>query len=164
MFHSCSFNKKINRLHKRCLRMIYNVKQLNFKELLVENNSVSIYHRNNQHLAIQIYMIANGLPPDVMSEIFQLRENTHFYLRHTSQFTALPIDSVYNGSESVSNLRPKIGELIPPPSPEIKGIEFKETIKKWKPNDCPCRLCKNPLYFFINDLGFIKIKLYWSLR
>ena len=118
MFHSCSFNKKINRLHKRCLRMIYNVKQLNFKELLVENNSVSIYHRNNQHLAIQIYMIANGLPPDIMSEIFQLRENTHFYLRHTSQFTALPIDSVYNGSESVSNLRPKIGELIPPPHPQ----------------------------------------------
>ena len=74
--------------------MIYNVKQLNFKELLAENNSVSIYHRNNQHLAIQIYMIANGLPPNIMSEIFQPRENTHFYLRHTSQFTALPIDSV----------------------------------------------------------------------
>ena len=43
MFHSCSLNNKINRLHERCLRMIYNDKQSNFEKLLVKDNSVSIY-------------------------------------------------------------------------------------------------------------------------
>ena len=87
-----------------------------------------------------------------MSEIFQLRKNTHYHLRHTSQFMAHPIHSVYNGSESASYLGPKIWELIPP---EIKTIEslagFKEKNKKCKPNDYPCRLCK----VFISNVGFI---------
>ena len=97
-------------------------------------------------------MIANGMFPNVMSEIFQLRENIHYHLRHTSQSMAHPIHSVYHGSESASYLGPKIWKSIPQ---EIKTIEslagFKEKVKKWKPNDCPCRLCK----VFINNVGFI---------
>ena len=78
MFHSHSINNKTNRLHERCLRMIYNDKQSNCEGLLVKDNSVSIYHRN-----IQRYMVAHGMSPDIMSEIFRLRENTHYHLRHT---------------------------------------------------------------------------------
>ena len=43
MFHSRSLNNKVNRLHERCFRMIYNDKQSNFEELLVRE---SIRHRN----------------------------------------------------------------------------------------------------------------------
>ena len=88
MFHSRSPNDKINRLHGRCLRMIYNDKQSNFEELLVKYNSVTIHHRNIQRLAIQMYMVANSMSPDIMSEIFQLKENTQYHLRHTSQLMA----------------------------------------------------------------------------
>ena len=63
--------------------MIYNDKQSNFEELLVKDNSVSIHHPNIQHLAIPMYIVANGMSPD-MSTIFQLRQNTHYNLRHTS--------------------------------------------------------------------------------
>ena len=70
MFHSRSLNNKTNRLHERCLRMIYNDKQSNFGELLVRDNSVSIHHRNIQHLKIQMYMVANGMSPDIMSDVF----------------------------------------------------------------------------------------------
>ena len=83
MFHSHSINNKINRLHERCLRMIYNDKQSNCEGLLVKDNSVFIHHRNIQCLASQMYMVAHGMSPDIMSEIFQLRENTHYHLRHT---------------------------------------------------------------------------------
>ena len=34
MFHSRTLNNKINRLHERCLRIIYNDKLSNFEELL----------------------------------------------------------------------------------------------------------------------------------
>ena len=35
-------------------------------------------------------MVANGVSPDIMSEIFRLREKTHQYLRHALQFMAQP--------------------------------------------------------------------------
>lgn len=49
-----TYNKKINRLHERCLRIIY-------PEKLLENgNSVFIHHRN---LTIEIYKIRNSVSP-----------------------------------------------------------------------------------------------------
>ena len=38
MFHSCSLSNKINRLHERCLRIIYNDKHSNFDVLLEKEN------------------------------------------------------------------------------------------------------------------------------
>ena len=53
MFHSRTLNKKINRLHERCLRIIYNDKLSNFEELLHKDNFVSIHHNNIHALAIE---------------------------------------------------------------------------------------------------------------
>ena len=50
--------------------MIYNNKQSNFDELLVKDNSVTIHDRNIQCRAIQMYMVANGMSPDIMSQFF----------------------------------------------------------------------------------------------
>ena len=68
VFYSRSLNTKINRLHERCLRLIYN-----YEKLLVKDISVSIHHQNIQRLAIQMYIVSNGIFPDIISEIFQLR-------------------------------------------------------------------------------------------
>ena len=38
MFHSCILNNKINRLHKRCLRIIYNDNASSLAELLEIDN------------------------------------------------------------------------------------------------------------------------------
>ena len=52
MFHSRALNNKINRLHERCLRIVYNDKKSTYENLLVRNISVSSYkstdssHRN----------------------------------------------------------------------------------------------------------------------
>ena len=152
MFHSHSLNNKINRLHERCLRIIYNDKHSNFEELLVKDNSVSIHHNYIHTLAIEIYKVANGICPEIMNDIFKLRESTHYNLRSTSQFLLHPIHSVFNGSESASYLGPKIWKEIPT---DIKNkdflIGFKKGIKKWKHLNCPCRICKT----FIPNLGSI---------
>ena len=113
MFHNRSLNNKINRLHERCLRIIYNDKHSNFEELLVKDNSVFMHHNNIHTLAIEMYKAANGISPKIMNDIFKLRENTHHNLRHTSQFLVDPIYSVFNGSESALYLRAKIWEQIP---------------------------------------------------
>ena len=66
MFHSHCLNNKINRLHERCLRMIYNDKISNFEELLNKYNSVSLHHSNIHALAIEMYKVANDTSPEIM--------------------------------------------------------------------------------------------------
>jgi len=153
MFHSRCLNNKINRLHERCLRMIYNDKISTFEELLTKDNSVSIHHSNIHALAIEMYKVANDMSPQIMNEVFKLRNTPHYNLRHTSLFSTEVIHSVFNGSESASYLGPKIWEQIPA---EIKNKDslngFKNEIKKWIPTDCPCRICKT----FVPSLGFIQ--------
>ena len=51
MCHDRTNNNKINRLHERCLRLIYNDKKASFKDLFKKDGSVSIHHRNLRTLA-----------------------------------------------------------------------------------------------------------------
>ena len=46
MFHSRKLNNKINKLHERCLRIVYNDNTLSFQELLETDNFVLVHHRN----------------------------------------------------------------------------------------------------------------------
>ena len=95
MCHGRALNNKINRLHERCLRIIYNDKTSTFKELLEKDNSVSIHYRNIQALAIEMHKAANGMSPEIMNEIFQLTEKSHYNLRYTSEFIIPPIHNLH---------------------------------------------------------------------
>ena len=44
MCHSRANNGKINRLHERCLQIVYSDKQLSFETLLEKDTSVSVYN------------------------------------------------------------------------------------------------------------------------
>ena len=90
MLYIRNLRKKIKGLHERCLRIIYN-KIFNFEEIIEKDNSVSIQHRNIQTLVIEMYKITNGLPPEIMNEIFQGRQESHDSLSYTSQFTVATI-------------------------------------------------------------------------
>ena len=57
MCHSRIINKKLNRLHERCLRITYCEKQSSFEELLEKDSSASINERNIQILATEIYKV-----------------------------------------------------------------------------------------------------------
>ena len=60
--------------------------------------------------------------------------------------------TVYHGTESISSLAPKIWELISNDLKEENSIAvFKDKIKKWTTDKCPCRLCKQ----YVAHLGFI---------
>ena len=54
-------NYKINRLHERCLRIVYNDKQSLFNELLEKDGSVSIRMKNIQISATEMYILINNL-------------------------------------------------------------------------------------------------------
>ena len=75
MFHSHTLNIKINRLQERCLRIIYN-DNTSFTDLLEIENSVSVYHRNIQVLATELYKFVTGLSPKLVSDCFKLNNMT----------------------------------------------------------------------------------------
>ena len=56
-------NNKINKLHEKALRFVYNYKQLTFEEGLNKDMSVTIPQRNLQVLATELYKIKQRINP-----------------------------------------------------------------------------------------------------
>ena len=73
-----------------------------------------------------MYKVTNDMSPDIMNEVFKLRNTPHYNLRHTSHFSADPIHSVYNGTELAFYLEPKIWEQTPT---EIKNKDSLDGLK-----------------------------------
>ena len=59
MFCSRSCNNKINKLHERALRLVYNDYESSFDILFNKNKSFSIHHQNIQKLMIEVYKSLN---------------------------------------------------------------------------------------------------------
>ena len=90
-----------------------------------------------------MYKIYHGILPTVMNEIFTLRHQNQHKLRNWTYFDVPKVKTVSHGFESVRYLGPKICEIIPTYIKELDTIDkFKIAIEKWKPESCPCRLCK----------------------
>ena len=151
MFYSRSLNNKINWIHERALRLVYQ-DNLSFSELLDLDNSVTVHQKKLQDLVTEIYKVKNGIAPDIMNDIFEL-QNPLYNLRSTcNQFRKENIKTVYYGIQSVRYLGPKIWELVPNNIKYSNSLsKFKKLIKSWKPEACPCRLCKA----YIAQVGFI---------
>ena len=77
MCHSRLMNNKINRLHEKCLCIVYSEKTSSFKELLDKDGSVTIQARNLQVLATEMFKIYRNLSPNVVAEIFCVRRNNY---------------------------------------------------------------------------------------
>ena len=75
---------------------------------------------------------------EIMKELNNLK-NPHF-------------KSVNFGFESIRYIGPKIWESLPQDLKNKETIDsFKTAIKKWKPDSCPCRLCKT----YLQNKGYL---------
>ena len=62
------------------------------------------------------------------------------------------INSVKHGQESLRFMRPKVWEMIPVTIKNANSLSiFKNKIKSWTPERCPCRLCKD----YVPGLGYV---------
>ena len=148
--HSRRLNKRINHIHERGLRIVYEDYTSSFTELLKINGSVSIHHRNIQLVAIVMFKVKNGLCPEIMRDIFQLNTNTD----STATFVIPRVKGEFMGKLSLRYFGPVVWEImLPEEYKSVTNVEkFKKDIKDWVP-DCKCRLCKT----YISGLGFTEI-------
>ena len=68
---------RINSTHERCLRLIQQNYTSYFEVLLEISNEKPVHQKCIELLMIEVYKYLNGLSPDIMSDIFKLRENTY---------------------------------------------------------------------------------------
>ena len=71
MISSRKANNKINKLHERILRIVYQDDISNFEELLKKYNFFSIHHQNIQTLATEMYKAHYGLSENSFYDIFE---------------------------------------------------------------------------------------------
>ena len=76
MFHSRGVNNKINQVHERSLRTVYQDNISSFEELFKRYKSFTTHQRNIQSLAIELFMIKANLSNNVMNDIFRLEKLT----------------------------------------------------------------------------------------
>ena len=86
MFHSRKLNNKINKLHERCLQIVYNNNTSTYEELLETDNFVSVHFRNVQALAIELYKVMNGFSPGIMKDVFPFIINSLYNTRNKRTF------------------------------------------------------------------------------
>ena len=151
MFHSRTLNNRINNLHERALRLVYQDSKSTFEALLLKSESFTIHIRNIQSLAIELYKVWYGLSPKIMNMVFPL--NTSSRYPGENNFMTRNIKKVSHGTETLSHLGPKIWSLVPADMKKFSLSIFTKKIRKWKPKACPCRLCK----VYVKDLGFVNV-------
>ena len=154
MFCSREMNMKINHIHERALRLVYFDYKSSFEELLKKDKSISIHHRNIHNVATLMYMVKNNLSPPFIQDIFEYKGHGRI-TRMGDKFARPNVNKVYKGENSLRNFGPIVwNNILPQNLKECSSLlEFKNSIKSWIPNNCPCRLCK----INVNGVGFLEV-------
>ena len=151
MFHDRTVNQKINRVHERALRIVYEDDISSFDELLKKDQSVKIHHRNIQLLAVELYKTKHDISPLIMKDIFLPKIVQEDNMRTQSDFLLPPVKTVHYGHDSLRYFGAVVWDMIPSNIRNIDTHEkFKNKIKTWLPN-CLCRLCKE----YVQGIGYV---------
>ena len=144
-----TLNNRINKLQERALRLVHNDNTSSFYELLQKDNSFTIHHRNIQKLALEMYRVKHRIAPKIICELFN-EANVPYNLRQDVSFRSYNVKTVLYGTETLSYLGPKIWNLVPP---DIRDCatepNFRQKIKKWKPDRCHLRLQTYTFFLWI---------------
>ena len=131
MFHSITLNNKTNRLHEIALRIVYGDYKSKLDELLEKDSSFSIHYRNIQTLTIEIFEFLNGLSPQIMNDVFQVKSPAPYYLRDKNELFSRNSKTVACGTESVLFMSAKIWSIVPQGLKNSQSLySFKKGIRK----------------------------------
>ena len=110
-----------------------------FVDLFVNDRSANIHTRNVQVLGTGMFKVHKYMSPELLRELFYVRQ-IHYNLRNHHHFAISTINSVYPGSEIISNLEPRIWNSVPGRLIEFDSFRyFKKEIKRWQPEILPVK-------------------------
>ena len=143
MFCNRRANNRINKLHELALRLVYDDYETSFSDLLAIDGSFTIPHTNIQTLLLQLYKIKHNLSENCLKDLCSI-VNGNYNIRSQSDFVVPSINTVFYSANSINYFGSVIWNSLPNDLRNIYDFDlFKTLIRRWKPVDCPCRLCKN---------------------
>ena len=102
---------------------------------------------------IEIYKAINNFPGATIKDLFTRVDYT-YSLRRNQDVTIPRVNTSLKGQNSIRYLGAIIWNSLPTDIRNIDSLEqFISKIKKWKPVNCPCRLCKT----YVKNLGFVNV-------
>ena len=96
MFHCQCTNNKINRLHERALRIVYDDDISTFDQLLAMGKSFYIHHQNIQRILIEIYKALHEISGNSLKEFLVKRESA-ISLRSKPELVIPSLNSILKG-------------------------------------------------------------------
>ena len=78
---------------------IYSDKKSRFDELLDRDESASIHHQNTPKLGIKMLKVLNGENPQILNEIFRIRDEASYEPRQKSCFHIPSVNTVFRVRE-----------------------------------------------------------------
>ena len=152
MFHSREINHKINKVQERALRLLYDDYNATFEDLLIRDGSFTVHEKNVQTLMIEMFKARSNLWPSLLGDIFEMRNYNGPELRVKRDFLKPWNKTVRYGESTLANLGCLMWDEIPHHIKSVKTVEqFKMLIRRWKPINCPCKLCK----VYVERVGFL---------
>ena len=95
--------------------------------------------------------VAKNLSAPIVSEIFEKRNNA-YDLQNPFEFVLPKVHTVFRGIKSNSYFDPHVWNMVSLEMKKLTTISaFKRKVKKWKPENCPGRLCKP----YIQSVSFV---------
>ena len=81
MFCGRQTNARINHIHERALRAVYNDEISPFEELLGRDKTETIHRRNMKILTAELLKIKNGFSNDIVAQLICKRNSAGYTLR-----------------------------------------------------------------------------------
>ena len=130
MFCTAKMNRRINHIHERALRIVYDNYTSTFTELLEIDESVTIHHRNIQKVAIEMFKVKNNINHQFVQDIFQVNNANH-NTRSNAYFSRPNVNSVLKGELSLRSFGPIVwNDMLPNDLKNSTNLKiFKENIK-----------------------------------
>ena len=126
-FSSCETIRKIEKIQKRCLRIILNDYEGDYETLLRNSNKLTMEIRRLRTLAFEIFKTLNEINPPYRKNIFTPNENEK---TRQNDIIVKRINTSRFGTQSLRSLGPKIWNKLPSNiKSETSFLKFKECIK-----------------------------------
>ena len=139
MFHSLKLNDRVNRFHKRALRVAYRDFNSYFEELLRKVSAATLHQRNVQRLMTEIFKVKTRIASELMNRVFEFADVPYNLRSHSKCNHSIPCTERYS-IETASFVGLKLWGKVPTEIKTSKSLEeFKAQIKSWVPKNYPAR-------------------------
>ena len=130
--------RKIEKIQKRCLRIVLDDYNSDYDVLLRKSGKVTMEIKRLRVLAIRIFKTVNNLNPNYMKDIFTPK--LHPKVRPTD-ILVKQHNTITYGTKSLKTLDPKVWDQLPEDiKPETSYTKFKEYINNCFGPKCRCNV------------------------